>query len=119
MRPGWPASWPSLAETLRRGYGKLSAVVKTSDSDVELVVLEEPNERVVSGPERVKGVETFNVSVYGGPYEPFWRLILARVEGVRAHSMSVASLEFADGSDSRRSRSCPGALGTWGTESSQ
>jgi hypothetical protein len=57
MRPGWPGSKPSVGETERKGYGKLSDVVKVRDVSLGT------RESVVSGPERVKGAETVRVSV--------------------------------------------------------
>lgn len=64
MRPGWPGSWPSLGETERRGYGKLSAVVKTNV--VVLVPLLLPlatSDKELSGPESVNGEDTLSVNV--------------------------------------------------------
>jgi hypothetical protein len=88
MRPGCPGSWPSVAETERRGYGKLSDVVKTIDMEVLVAVLLDGvlvRERVVSGPDKVNGAETFSVSVYGGPYEPFCKSKFLASEGLRVH----------------------------------
>jgi hypothetical protein len=44
-------------------------VVKTREAKVLLVVFEDVvmRERDVSGPESVKGADTFKVRVYGGP----------------------------------------------------
>lgn len=73
MRPGCPGSWPSLLDTLRKGYGIPSFVVKTSvvtaEDSVELGRAL-ASESMVSAPVRVNGAETFSVKVYGGPYEP-------------------------------------------------
>ena len=71
IRPGCPGSKPSVGDTLRRGYGKLSFVVKIRE--VEMLFVERNfedvvlRESVVSGPERVNGEETLRVRVYGGP----------------------------------------------------
>jgi hypothetical protein len=63
MRPGWPGSTPSEREVERRGYGKLSAVEKVRALSVVLLEDMVARDSVVSGPERVKGADTFMVSV--------------------------------------------------------
>lgn len=65
-------------------------MVKTREVEVLVVKLDvvATKERVVSGPERVKGPETSSVRVYGGPYAPLARLVLERIDVVRAHRRS-------------------------------
>lgn len=92
----------------------MSAVVKVRLMELLVLLLLEgiaASESVVSGPESINGAETFIMSVYGGPYEPFCKLTFAATCVVRAQLMSGASLKsFVEGDD-RRSRFCPGALG--------
>jgi hypothetical protein len=53
-----------LLETERRGYGKPSAVVKTSVViSLEVLVSSFAKESVVSGPDSVNGAVTFKTSV--------------------------------------------------------
>jgi hypothetical protein len=111
MRPGWPASKPSAGATARRGYAKLSAVVKTRDDEAALEELSRVRESAVSGPERRNGPETSSVSVYGGPHEVWFRATLRLAGDAR---VQVRRVEGECGVERRRSRFWPGALGAWG-----
>lgn len=69
-------------------------MVKTRELEVLVVEFDVvgTTERVVSGPERVKGPETLSVRVYGGPYPPLDRLVLEGLDGVRVHRRSGVML---------------------------
>jgi len=67
-------------------------------------------ESEVSVPVKMKGEDTFKVSVYGGPYEPMPSVALLALEELRVHDTSAELFVSTFVLVKRRSRFCPGAL---------